>query len=258
MDSSGKALAESSAKPLVVRTMVSNAKFEVEKFDGTNNFRMWQCEVMDVQVQQKLDIALEDKLEEMLDKDWEEISRQACGTIRLCFTKIQKYFIMREKMAKELWKKLEDKYMTTSVENRLYLKKKLFRLQYRASISMSKHLNDYNKTLADLQNLEVDTKSEDNALLLLNSQLDTCDHLITTLLYGKDKIKFNNANALTNNEFHKKDKQAQRDMMIEALIIKGISNDKKLEKDECAYCRKIKGALEERLSSIAKQGQEGF
>ena len=48
MDSSGKALAESSAKPLAVRTMVSNAKFEVEKFDGTNNFRMWQCEVMDV------------------------------------------------------------------------------------------------------------------------------------------------------------------------------------------------------------------
>ena len=40
-DSSGKALAESSAKPSVVRMMVSNSKFEVEKFDGTNNFSMW-------------------------------------------------------------------------------------------------------------------------------------------------------------------------------------------------------------------------
>ena len=62
-------MAESSAKPLVVRTMVSNAKFEVEKFDGTNIFGVWQCEVMDVLVQQELDITLEDKLEGMSNKD---------------------------------------------------------------------------------------------------------------------------------------------------------------------------------------------
>ena len=60
VDSSGKALAESSANSLVGRTMVSNAKFEVEKFDGMNNFGMWQCEVMDVLVQQELDITLEE------------------------------------------------------------------------------------------------------------------------------------------------------------------------------------------------------
>ena len=68
-DSFGKALVETSAKPLAVRTMVSNAKFEVEKFDGTNNFGIWHCEVMDVVVQQELDITLEDKLEWMSDKD---------------------------------------------------------------------------------------------------------------------------------------------------------------------------------------------
>ena len=60
-NSSEKALSESSAKPLAVRMMVSNAKFEVEKFDVMNNFGMWQCEVMDVLVQQKFDITLEDK-----------------------------------------------------------------------------------------------------------------------------------------------------------------------------------------------------
>ena len=31
-----------------VKTIVSNAKFEVEKFDGCNNFSMWQCEVLDI------------------------------------------------------------------------------------------------------------------------------------------------------------------------------------------------------------------
>ena len=162
-NSSGKTLSKSFAKPLVVRMMVSNAKFEVEKFDGMNNFGMWQCEVMDVLVQQELDITLEDKPERMSDKDWEKYS---CGTILLCLAKNQKYFVMRETKAKELWKKLEDKYMTKSVENRLYLKKKLFRFQYHVGISMSEHLNDDNKIFADLQNLEVDISSEDKALLL--------------------------------------------------------------------------------------------
>ena len=72
-DSYEKALPESFAKPLVVGMMVSNAKFEVEEFDGTNNFGMWQCEVMDVLVQHELDITFEDKPEGMLGKDWERL-----------------------------------------------------------------------------------------------------------------------------------------------------------------------------------------
>ena len=143
---------------------------------------------MDVLIQHELDIALEDKPEEMLDKDWDKINRQACGSIRLCLAKDQKYFVMREIKAKELWKMLADKYMTKSVENRLYLKKKLFRFQYHVGISMSKHLNDYNKILANLQNLEVEIKDMDKALLLLNSLPDTYDHLIITLLYRKNEI----------------------------------------------------------------------
>ena len=83
----------SSKAPLMARTMVSNAKFEVEKFDGINNFGMWQCEVSDVLIQQELDIALEDKPTDMDEKDWAKINRQACGTIRLCLAKDQKYFV---------------------------------------------------------------------------------------------------------------------------------------------------------------------
>ena len=88
-------------------------------------------------------------------------------------------FELSETKAKELWKKLEDKYMTKSVKNHLYLKKKLFHFQYRAGISMSKYLNDYNKILADLQNLAVDISSEDKALLLLNSLPNNYDHLLS-------------------------------------------------------------------------------
>ena len=57
-----------------------------------------------------------------------------------------------------------------------------------------------------MQNLDVEIDDENKAILFLNSLPDTYDHLTTTLLYGKDKIKFNDvSNALINNEVRKKD-----------------------------------------------------
>ena len=75
---------------------MSNAKFEVEKFDEINNFRMWQYKNLDVLIQQDLDINVEAKPDDMSEKDWEKLNRQACGTIRLCLVKDQKYFVMKE------------------------------------------------------------------------------------------------------------------------------------------------------------------
>ena len=47
----------------------SKTKFVVEKYDDTNNFDMWYSEVMDVLFQQELDITLEKKPEEILEKE---------------------------------------------------------------------------------------------------------------------------------------------------------------------------------------------
>ena len=70
--------------------MVTNTKFDVEKFDGTNNFGMWQCEVQDILFQQELDVALEENIPEDVDeKDFTRINRLACGTIRLCLSKAE-------------------------------------------------------------------------------------------------------------------------------------------------------------------------
>ncbi|KAK9229524.1 hypothetical protein WN944_022487 [Citrus x changshan-huyou] len=60
---------EASSSSLSARTTVTNAKFKVEKFDGTNNFGMWQYEVLDVLCQQELDITLEEKPDKMDDKE---------------------------------------------------------------------------------------------------------------------------------------------------------------------------------------------
>ena len=77
------------------RTTVQNAKLEVEKFDGTNNFGMWQCEVKDVLAQQDLLAALGEKPEAMSKPEWEKLNLWACSSIRLCLAKTQKYFVQR-------------------------------------------------------------------------------------------------------------------------------------------------------------------
>ncbi|KAL7212404.1 hypothetical protein ACSBR2_015149 [Camellia fascicularis] len=81
---------------------ISKAKFDVEKFDGNNNFGMWQCEAMDVLYQQELDVTMGNKPSNMNEKEWTQINHQACGMIRLCLVKELKYFIMKETSAKEL------------------------------------------------------------------------------------------------------------------------------------------------------------
>ena len=79
--------------------------------------------------------------------------------------------------------------------------------------------------------MEIDDK--DKALLLLNSLPDTYEHLTTTLLYGKDKIKLNDiSNALMNNVVRKKDQHAHRNSNSEAFTIRAIVVLKNLEGEE--------------------------
>ncbi|BBH00104.1 hypothetical protein Prudu_010013 [Prunus dulcis] len=131
----------SSSAPTSNRHPIASTRLEVDKFNGSNNFGMWQCEVMDVLYQQELDMVLEDKPEDIDDKQWTRINLHACATIRSFLDKELKYPYMKETSAKKLWMKLEEKYMTKSAENRLFLKKRLFRFQYRSGTEDSKFTN---------------------------------------------------------------------------------------------------------------------
>nr|TKS11520.1 hypothetical protein D5086_0000072530 [Populus alba] len=113
--------------------------------------------------------------------------------------------------------------------------------------------------IADLKNLDVEIDDEDKALLLLNSLPDTYEHLVTTLLYGKEKIKFIDvSNALVNNEYRKEDQIVHKESTSEALTVRGRTNPRRfrgrgrsrsksrgessnrryLAKDESAFCHK--------------------
>ena len=232
------------------RAVVTNAKFDVEKFDGTNNFGMWQCEVLDVLFQQELDVALEeDRPEDVNEKDWTRINRLACGTIRLCLSKELKYPFMRETCASKMWKELEDKFMKKSTENKLYMRTKLYRFQYKPGTIMNDHITRFDSLVTDLLNLDENVSEVEKALILLGSLPDEYEHFIISMLTGKETITFKEVTtALYSNELRKKSKLENRSSAGEAHTVRGRSQSRKpgrrgrskskgkLDKNECAFC----------------------
>jgi len=134
-----------------------HTKIDVVEFDDTNNFRLWICEVLDALNEQNLEDALElqERPEEMEGKIWKKMNRTACEVIRSCLSQDLKFDVMNETSAKKIWETFASKYLTNSIENRLYLKKRLYHFQLKRGVSISDHTNIYTKLLADLANIDV-------------------------------------------------------------------------------------------------------
>jgi len=106
------------------------SKFEVTRFDGTENLRLWQTRVNDLLGQQCISKVLNGIKPEKVDDDkWEEMQAQACATIRLCLSDKIMYHVMEETLPKKIWDKLASQFMSKTVTQKLYLKQKLFRLE---------------------------------------------------------------------------------------------------------------------------------
>ncbi|XP_027150187.1 uncharacterized protein LOC113750412 [Coffea eugenioides] len=142
------------------RTPMSSLKLAVERFDGTGHFDMWQDEVIDSLFQQGLDIAIEEKKsDDIEEKKWSTIN----------------------------WT-LEEKFLKKSGQNKVLMKKRLFRFDYQSGTIMNEHITMFNQLVADLLNLDVKFEDEDLALMLLLSLLDEFEHLESTLLHGKENV----------------------------------------------------------------------
>ena len=100
-------------------------KFEIEKFNGSNNFELWKVKMRDMLVQQGVAKALVGKTKkpyDMSNEDWNEIDEKALSAIRLCLADDVLFNIVSETTAAGLWTKLESLYMTKSLTNKILLK----------------------------------------------------------------------------------------------------------------------------------------
>lgn len=197
------------------------SKFDVEKFDGRNNFSLWQSTVKDILVQQGLIKPLVGrKPETMSNDDWAEMEMKTVSTIRLCLANEVKYAVLDESSAIKLWQKLEQRYMAKSLTNKLFLKKQLYQLRMDEGTNILDHINNFNKILTQLLSLDAKVGDEDQALLLLSSLPSSYDGLVTALLVGKETLKLDDVMAsLQDNEAFKKPSASSYENQI--LVAKG-------------------------------------
>ena len=108
----------------------------------------------------------------------------------MCLTDKVLCNVIYEKTTSSLWAKLESLYTSKNLSNRLYLKKQLFGLHMKKVASIHDHLSVFHKLVSDLLCVNEILKEDDKALLLLNSLPSSYEHLVTTIIYGKDTLKF--------------------------------------------------------------------
>jgi len=78
--------------------------------------------------------------------------------------------------------------MTKSLSNKLYLKKQPYELHINEETTVLEHLNFFNKVISKLLVVDVKIDEEDKALILLNLLPESYDHIVTTMLYGKETL----------------------------------------------------------------------
>ncbi|PWA70867.1 Retrovirus-related Pol polyprotein from transposon TNT 1-94 [Artemisia annua] len=218
--------------PSWARPVLTNVRLAVEVFDGTGHFGMWQSEVLDALFQQGLDIAIEEsKPEDVEERNWLTINRLACGTVRSCLSREQRYAFSKETSAYKLWVALEEKFLKKNCQNKLFMKKRLFRFTYVPGTTMNDHITSFNQLVTDLMNMDEVFKDQDLALILLGSLPEEYELLETTLLNGKDDVSLSEVcAALYSKELRRKDKQISSGGDAEVLLVRGRSQKKGTDK----------------------------
>lgn len=263
---------------------MSDAKFEMEKFTGKNDFGLWKVKMKAVLIQQGLWEALrteEDQKEgEENQKDEKEVLKKqeqrerAHSAIILSLGDRVLREVCKEKTAVALWAKLDSIYMTKSLANRLYMKQKLYSFKIVEGKGISEQLEDFAKALDDLENIDVEIKDEDKAIILLNALPKSFEQLKDAMLYGRENtITYDEVQVALKTKEINKVSVKPLDPASESLNIR--ANDKKFskkkgkgkfksgkEKDEpaketrsCHYCKKT-GHLKKNCYSWKRKKEE--
>ena len=168
-------------------------KYDIEKFNGRNDFRLWKMKMESILIQQGVEKALlldKDLPESVTEKWMQEFQRKAYGSIILSLSDQVLRKVFHEKTIARVWKKLEELYRTRALPNHIYLKEHLYGFKIEESKPIDDALDEFNKLVLDLESLDIKVEDEDKTIILLNSLPKSLKHFKETLKYGRDAITF--------------------------------------------------------------------
>ncbi|GJV24696.1 zinc knuckle CX2CX4HX4C containing protein [Tanacetum coccineum] len=169
------------------------AKFNAEKFNGSNYFGLRRVKMRCLLIQHGSEAALDPIPGTMTDADKTtalktDVYNKAHSALLLFLDNKVLREANKKDSAAGVWLKMETLYMTKSLANKLCLKKKLFTFYMHSGKKLSEHIDEFNKLIGELANIDVDIDDEDQALMLLTSLPSSYDNFVKTLLYGRESL----------------------------------------------------------------------
>nr|GFA02561.1 retrovirus-related Pol polyprotein from transposon TNT 1-94 [Tanacetum cinerariifolium] len=143
---------------------MTEAKFDIEKFDETGDLGLWRVKMRALLIQHGCEAALEVLPTDMKAQTNAELNKKAHSVVILCLGNM----VLREVTGE-----------TTAA-------------------GISEHIDEFNKIVLDLANIEVKFEDEDLALLLLTSLPASYEHFVDTLLYGREALTLEDVMATLN------------------------------------------------------------
>ncbi|KAJ0844964.1 putative RNA-directed DNA polymerase [Helianthus annuus] len=141
----------------------------------------------------------------LTDKEKKEVMEKAHSAIILSLGDRVLREVSKETTASGVWSKLEGLYMTKSLANRLYLKKRLYMFQMTSGKSLEDHIDEFNKIILDLENIEVEIDEEDRAIIFLSSLPVSYEHFVDTMMFGRESLTMEEVvSAMNSKELQKK------------------------------------------------------
>nr|GEW14174.1 retrovirus-related Pol polyprotein from transposon TNT 1-94 [Tanacetum cinerariifolium] len=156
---------------------MSSHKFDLEKFNGSNDFTLWKVKMTALLVQQGCAVTLEG--EDKFSKD------------------------MKEEVKKEIMANVHSAILLSVTDE--VLRERLYTLRMSENTQVKDRLDTFNHIILDLQGVGVKVDDEDQALILMCSLHGSYENFVDTMLYGRTTISVNDVkDALLSKELKRK------------------------------------------------------
>nr|GEX66090.1 putative leucine-rich repeat protein, plant-type [Tanacetum cinerariifolium] len=187
--------------------------------------RLWRIKMRALLIQHGCEAALEVLPADMKAQAKAELNKKGRSVMILCLGNKVLREATGETTAARVWSKLETLYMTKSLANKLYLEKKLYTFYMLAGRKIFEHIDEFNKIVLDLANIEVKFEDEDLALLLLTFLPASYKYFVDTLLNRWEALILEDVMAILNSKKIKERSKAKGDDG-EGLYVRGRTNRK--------------------------------
>ncbi|GJT91508.1 retrovirus-related pol polyprotein from transposon TNT 1-94 [Tanacetum coccineum] len=168
--------------------MVSSiTRFDIEKFDGKNDFGLWQIKMCALMVDQGCDAALETLPTDIKVGEKTALMKKAYSTLILCLGDRVLREVTKETTALGIWTK-------------------------------------FNKLILDLANIDIKIEDEDQALMLLTSLPSSYENFVEKLLYGRESLTMEDVLVTLNSRELKKRTEGTKEETGDGLYVRGRSD----------------------------------